>query len=88
MKAPARVLRNACVKETGVDEKLVNLSRNGNLEDSPEFRCYIRCIFEHAGMMDEDGTIHFNEIMHLLSPSMAETAKYVMQECKTIREHF
>lgn len=72
--------------QSGVDEKYINASVNGNLPDVPELKCYILCIFEHAGMIEDDGTIHFNDVMHLLSPSTAETAKYVSKECQTKRE--
>lgn len=81
-------MRKACVAETGADINDVIASKGGNLADNPAFRCYIRCFFEHSGMMEEDGSIHFNKVMHLLTPSLAETAKYVMSECKTIRKYF
>ncbi|XP_055299661.1 general odorant-binding protein 83a-like [Sitodiplosis mosellana] len=84
LKAAVKIMRKACLVESGVDEKYVNQSRDGNLPDIPKLGCYILCFFEHAGMIEEDGTIHFNDVMHLLSPSLAETAKYVSEECKTI----
>ena len=71
-----------------MDEKYVNQSRNGYLPDVPELRCYILCIMEHAGLIEDDGTIHFDEIMHLLPESNAETVKYVSNECSTIRKSF
>lgn len=81
-------MRKACIAETGVDEKYINQSRNGNLPDVPELRCYILCIYEHAGMIEDDGTIHWNDVIHLLSPSTAETARFVAKECSTIRKQF
>lgn len=81
-------MRKACLAESKVDEKYVDQSKNGYLPDVPELGCYILCFLEHAGMIEEDGTINFNQVMHLLSPSVAETAKYVSAECKTIRKQF
>lgn len=78
-------MRKACIGESGVDEKYINATKNGNLPDVPELGCYILCLLEHAGMIDDDGTIHFKEVMHLLTPSVAETAKLVTDKCQTIR---
>lgn len=51
LKAPMRLMRKACLAESGVDEKFVNESRNGYLADVPELGCYLLCFFEHAGMV-------------------------------------
>lgn len=79
-------MRKACIAETGVDEKYINESRNGYIADVPELRCYILCIFEHVGMIEEDGTIHFQQVLHLLTPDIKETADYVAEQCSTIRK--
>lgn len=71
--------------ETGVEEKYIEQSKNGNLPDVPELRCYINCLLEHSGMVDEDGTIHFRDVMHFLTPSMKETVEIVTKECETKR---
>ncbi|XP_031621663.1 general odorant-binding protein 69a-like [Contarinia nasturtii] len=84
LRAPVRLMRQACLAESNVDEKYINQSRNGFIPDVPELRCYILCLFEHSGMMEDDGTIHFEQVMHLLSPGVAETATFVSNECKTI----
>lgn len=87
LRAPLKVMRKACVAESNVDEKYIDASKNGNLPDVPELRCYILCLFEHAGMIEDDGTIHFKQIMHMLTPSIQETASLVMKECETKREN-
>lgn len=71
--------------ETGVEEKYIDQSRNGYIPDVPELRCYINCIFEHAGMIEDDGTIRFDKVMHMLTPSTQQTVDYVTKECKTKR---
>lgn len=80
-------MRKACIAETGVDQKYINQSRDGNLPDVPELGCYILCLLEHCGMIDDDGTIKFDQVYHLLPESNAETAKYVTETCKTKRKH-
>lgn len=81
-------MRKACIAESGVDEKYLNMSRNGYLADVPEIGCYMLCIFEHSGMIEEDGTIHFGQVLHLFSPSVRETVQYVSNECQTKRKKY
>lgn len=72
--APARLLHEACVKETKVSEgddrtgsirqltineaffsirilDLIAASREGYIPDDPKLKCYIHCLFDHAGMV-------------------------------------
>lgn len=78
-------MRTGCLAETGVDEKYVNESKNGNLPDVPELGCYILCLMEHTGVIDEKGVIDFEAIYHLFTPSVKESFIYVKQECGTMR---
>lgn len=79
------MMRKACIAESGVDEKYVIASNNGSLPDVPELKCYILCLFEHAGMIEADGTIHFTDVYHLLTPSTQKTVDKVLKECATKR---
>lgn len=78
-------MRKACVAESGVDVKHIEASKNGNLPDVPELKCYIQCLLEHSGMIDENGNIHFNDVYHLLTPSTQKTVDIVVKECETKR---
>lgn len=72
--------------ESGVEEKYIDASKNGNLPDVPELKCYVLCLLEHSGMIEEDGNIHFKEVYHLLTPSTRETVDIVVKECETKRK--
>lgn len=50
LQAPMKVLRKACLAESGVDEKYVEQSKNGYMADVPELKCYVLCLLEHAGV--------------------------------------
>lgn len=86
LRAPLRVMRKACQAETGAEDKYIDMSRNGYVSDNPQLKCYILCLLEHAGMMEEDGSIHWTDVMHMLTPSVQESALHVSKECKTIRK--
>lgn len=81
-------MRKACMAETNVDEKYIIQSVEGNLPDVPELKCYILCFLEHAGMIEKDGRIHFDDVMHFLTPSTKETVGIVTTECETKRKQF
>lgn len=85
LRAPLKVLRKACMAETGVELTYLEQSKNGYIPDVPELKCYINCMLEHSGMIDDDGKIHFKDVWHLLTASMKETVEYVTSECETIR---
>lgn len=51
LKAPLRVLRKACIAESGVAEEHIINSKNGNLPNVPELKCYVLCLLEHSGMV-------------------------------------
>lgn len=73
--------------ESGVEEQYIEASKGGNLPDVPELKCYILCLLEHSGMMEDDGTIHFNDVYHLLTPSMRQSVDKVVAQCETKRKH-
>lgn len=54
----------------------------------PELKCYILCLIEFAGAIDEDGIIHFGEVMHLMSPELKESVIKGMEICATKRINF
>lgn len=80
-------MRKACLAESNVDEKYVIASKNGNLPDVPELKCYVLCILEHTGMINSDDEIDFDPILHLLTPTFRGTAERVTAACKTKRKH-
>lgn len=80
-------MRKGCVAETGVDEKYIDQSKNGNLPDVPELRCYILCLMEHSGVIDEASTIDFTKIFHLFTPSTKTSFQDASSDCGTIRNY-
>lgn len=83
LRSTARAMRNACVAETNVDEKYIDMSKNGYISDDPKLKCYVHCLLEHAGMMDESGKIDAENVLHLFPPEHRNTIEYVTKVCKT-----
>lgn len=78
-------MRKACVIQSRVNESYIAQSENGSLPDVPELGCYIKCMLDHGGLVNDDGSIYLDNILHLLTEDMKETAEMVTQECGTIR---
>lgn len=85
LEAPFKIIRNACIEQSNVDEKYILESKDGYIPDVPELKCYILCLLEFAGAIDDDGTIHFGDVMHLLSPDLKESIMAGMEICATKR---
>lgn len=84
MQTPLKIMRKGCLARTGVEEKYVDQSKNGNLPDVPGLRCYVLCMMEHAGVIDENGTVTFSNIFHLFTPSVKESFQTATEQCSTI----
>lgn len=80
-------MRKACLAETGVDVKLVDASKNGNLPDDPQLRCYILCLMEHAGIINDAGVVNFSLIYHLFTPDTKASFVDATNDCGTIRNY-
>lgn len=71
--------------ESGVEEQHIIASRGGHISDNPELKCYVLCLLEHSGMIEDNGNIHFNDVYHLLTPAMQKSVDKVVKECETKR---
>lgn len=89
MQTGVKLFRKNCVKETGVDEALIDQSRNGYLPDDPKLACYIHCIFDMVALVDRDtGMIRLGEISQLFPIKHKEVIERITDECGTIRKWF
>lgn len=87
LRAPVKQLRKACMTQSNVDEKYIIATRDGNVPDVPELKCYILCLFEHAGIIDDEGTVDLKIVYHLMTPDNRATVEYVSQTCGTKRKN-
>lgn len=71
-----------------MDEKYINQTKNGYVPDVPELKCYILCLLEYGGAIDENGTIDFGVVMHLFTPEYRDSINTGMQQCATKRMNF
>lgn len=87
LKTAAKLLHSHCAAETKVDESLITASVNGNLPEDPKLACYIFCLFNTAGLIQEDtGKIRFDEVAHLFPEKHKGLIEQVTDQCQTVRK--
>ncbi|XP_072936487.1 general odorant-binding protein 69a-like [Epargyreus clarus] len=79
----AKMLRENCAEETGVDLGLVDkVNAGADLMPDGKLKCYIKCIMETAGMMSE-GTIDVEAVIALLPDDMRKKNENSLRGCGT-----
>lgn len=81
----AKMVRDNCVEETGVDISLV-LKVNGgtDLTSVPDnvLKCYIKCTMETAGMFS-DGNVDIDAVIALLPDDLRKKNEAALKACGT-----
>nr|QYL00045.1 OBP20 [Eupeodes corollae] len=83
LKAHAKRLHDRCQKEIGVDEALIAQSNNGNLPNDRKLQCYIHCLFQKTGLIDENNIIHLEHMIEILPTEMQEIIERLISSCGT-----
>lgn len=81
----ARMVRDNCAGETGVDIALVEKVNGGaGLMPDAKLKCYIKCTMETAGMMSE-GEVDVEAVLAMLPPDMSAHNAPALRACGTQR---
>lgn len=79
----AKMLRENCAEETGVDIGLVEKVNAGQeLMPDAKLKCYIKCVMETAGMMS-DGEMDVEAVIAMLPDGMREKNEASLRACGT-----
>lgn len=82
----AYILHEHCVEQTKVDGDWTLQMLRGAMPEDKNYGCYLHCIFDTIGLVAEDGTILFDQILHLLPDRHRETLMAAVRNCATIRK--
>lgn len=81
----AKMVRDNCVAETGVDISLVdNVNAGTELLANPDkvLKCYIKCVMETAGMFSE-GDVDVEAVLALLPDDLKNKNENAIRACGT-----
>ncbi|CAG9569629.1 unnamed protein product [Danaus chrysippus] len=80
----AKMLRDNCVEETGVDVALIDkVNQGATLMEDGKLKCYIKCVMETAGMMS-GGEVDVEAVVAVLPDELQRHAD-TMRACGTQR---
>ncbi|XP_030019586.2 general odorant-binding protein 69a [Manduca sexta] len=79
----ARMVRENCVDEIGVDEGLLAKVDDGaDLMPDPKLKCYLKCTMEMAGMIS-DGVVDVEAVLGLLPDDVKLRTTDIVRACDT-----
>ncbi|XP_023014266.1 general odorant-binding protein 69a [Leptinotarsa decemlineata] len=76
-------LHAECTSQTGVSEDLIVNARNGDFSEDNKLKCYMKCIFEELGALEDDGSIDVDGMIAILPDEIKETATPIFTKCGT-----
>ncbi|VEN34165.1 unnamed protein product [Callosobruchus maculatus] len=77
-------LHNECLGQTGVDENLILNARKGEFPEDPKLKCYMRCILNEIGTIEDDGSIDVDGVLAVLPEEFKDQAEPVFRKCANI----
>jgi hypothetical protein len=68
----AKMLHNTCIESTGVSEVTLSQCKNSIVPDDHQSKCYIHCIFDSVGLIDNLGKIDLITVAKAFDPTLIE----------------
>ncbi|XP_057328003.1 pheromone-binding protein-related protein 6-like [Microplitis mediator] len=80
---------NACQRQTGVATADIEAVRNGQWPESRQLKCYMYCLWEQFGLIDEKGELSLNGMLTFFQriPAYRVEVQKAIRECKSIGEY-
>ncbi|XP_063379273.1 general odorant-binding protein 69a-like [Cydia fagiglandana] len=81
----AKMLRDNCGEESEVDMELINKVNSGaDLMPDPKLKCYMKCVMETAGMLD-NGDVDIEATLELLPEPIRKKHEHIVRSCGSKR---
>ncbi|XP_014206764.1 general odorant-binding protein 69a-like [Copidosoma floridanum] len=90
MIATAASVVNACQTQTGVSTADIESVRNGEWPDTQELKCYMYCLWEQFGLIDEKRELSLNGMLTFFQrmPAYRNEVQKAIIECKALGSYF
>nr|AID61302.1 odorant binding protein [Calliphora stygia] len=83
LKKHAKKLHKRCQNQTETPEDVIRESLTGVLPKNKNFECYVQCLFDIIGIMDENNIIRIDLLMQVLPDEMHSTLTRLAEVCGT-----
>ncbi|KAF7382902.1 hypothetical protein HZH66_013304 [Vespula vulgaris] len=89
MIATAVSVVNACQTQTGVATADIEAVRNDKWPETPELKCYMYCLWEQFGLIDDKGELNLNGMLTFFQRIPAYRAEVLkgISDCKLIGKY-
>ncbi|KAI4498807.1 hypothetical protein M0802_005982 [Mischocyttarus mexicanus] len=89
MIATAVSVVNACQTQTGVATDDIEAVRNDKWPETPELKCYMYCLWEQFGLIDDKGELNLNGMLTFFQRMPAYRAEVLkgISDCKLIGKY-
>nr|QDJ95966.1 odorant-binding protein 23 [Encarsia formosa] len=90
MIATAATIVNACQMQTGVATTDIEQVRNGTWPDARELKCYMYCLWEQFGLVDEKQELSLSGMLTFFQriPAYRQEVQKAILECKALGNTF
>ncbi|XP_065360121.1 general odorant-binding protein 69a [Calliphora vicina] len=79
----AKKLHKRCQNQTDTPEDVIRSSLQGSLPKNKNFECYVQCLFDIIGIMEESNTIRIDHLLQVLPDELHPTIKMLAEACGT-----
>ncbi|KAL2737708.1 general odorant-binding protein 83a-like isoform X1 [Vespula squamosa] len=88
MIATAVSVVNACQTQTGVATADIEAVRNDEWPETPQLKCYMYCLWEQFGLIDDKGELNLNGMLTFFQriPAFRAEVLKAISDCKLIEE--
>nr|UYS88376.1 odorant binding protein 24 [Aromia bungii] len=84
METLVQQLHATCVSKTGVSEGLITaVNTDKILADDESLKCYIKCIMQETGIIDDEGIVDVDAAIELLPEDYKTTFGTTIRTCGT-----
>nr|ASA40285.1 PBP2 [Trichogramma japonicum] len=86
----AATVVNACQTQTGVTTADIESVRDGQWPESQELKCYMYCLWEQFGLVDDKNELSLNGMLTFFQriPAYRSEVQNAINECKALGKYF
>nr|AIV43009.1 pheromone binding protein PBP2 [Batocera horsfieldi] len=78
-------IRSFCKESNGVSQDIIDAAyREGIYSDDMNFKCYVKCIKQKIGVIDDEGTADIEKIIELMPEKKKAMFEQKIRDCGTI----
>ncbi|KAJ8924402.1 hypothetical protein NQ315_007198, partial [Exocentrus adspersus] len=83
MKDLLNSLHTQCSTNTGASEATIAMAQKGDFEEDENLKCYMRCILEETGLIEDNGNLDTEGMVAMLPDEVKGPVEPIVRKCAT-----